>query len=60
LENVRAHASESFGVSSLSFLLLLIFSSSFRFDEEHEKRCIALGALKQAKWNKKKRENLIL
>jgi len=35
-------------------------SSSFHFDEEHEKRCIALGALKQAKWNKKKRENLIL
>jgi len=34
--------------------LLLTSSSSFLFDEEYEKRCIALGALKQAKWNKKK------
>lgn len=53
LEN-RAHGSETFMFSPF-------FSSSsnfffiFSFDEEHEKRCIALGALKQAKWNKKKK-----
>jgi hypothetical protein len=51
LENVRAHLFVFFPFfSSSSFN----FSSSFRFDDEHEKRCIALGALKQAKWNKKK------